>query len=198
MFVGFTDLLGSLILQQIIVAVTHRQAALIELDDIHRAVLLVRINEKRKEGAHTLFLELGDHTGHVRLCCQAIDPLQILLDRGITILIQFNAIQSHAIQQADLLAYASRLLRCLAQVVHKGSQLLLAVITQLVERAKTGILRFQGIILDPASTGITIKISTRRYGRIHIRGIDRGDSRRFTTLFSGAVATCQSDDSCRQ
>ena len=65
--VGISDLDGVLVIQQIIVSVSHRYASLEELKKIHRAVLFICSDIESEERTCTLDVHLSDHSAELLL-----------------------------------------------------------------------------------------------------------------------------------
>ena len=170
--IGFAHLLAAFVFQQVIIAIAHPQASLVQLHDIHGTVLFVGPDIQGEERSHPLFMQGSHHLGQFVLRTQFIDFSELILDRRITVFIQFHAIHSHCEQHADLLSDASLLPRSRTETFDKRTDLFLIIVPELVESTETGIFRFQRIILHPAATSVLIEIGPRSYGSIQVCQID--------------------------
>ena len=178
---------GSLVFQQIIIPVAHTNTRLVQLHDIHRAILLVRPDEQGEEGRHPLFMQGGYRLRYIRLGRDREDRVQLVLDRRLALVIQARAIQAHRVQGAYLLGHTTRLVRRGAQLIDQYSQSLLIIIAQLVERTETRVFRGQWIVLDPSTTSVLVKIRARGHRRIQVRQIDSANGYLF--FFLRSIAT---------
>ena len=171
--VALTDF--SILFFQVIIAVADAQAALTEIENLVVAVLQVRLDISPEETAFRFLMEFGQQGGQLRLVRHRIHLRQIGFKRSGAFGIEAGGIQALFIEVDNFTLHAAGLR------LHRGHRSKKVVqpgdvgLTQFIERAETGKLRFERVVLLPTAGRILVKILTGCDGRIQVGQIECGN-----------------------
>lgn len=185
---GLANLYGSLIVEQIIVAVAHAQAILGHLHGVHVAVHLVGTYINGQVGSDAFLVHLGQQRVKLFLVFQGGNLVEFGLDGSYAFLIQLDAVHGNLIHVAHFLCDRACLVLRSGQFFDKALNLLAVVFGQNGERAILRILVGQRIVLDPTAAGIAVEVRTRQVGCVQVGKVDAGGQNR---LLLACVAGCQ-------
>ena len=163
--VGFLDAEGVFIGLQVVVAVAHVGAALIKVDDVHRAVLGIGSDVLSEESPDTIATQRSDGFSEGLLVLDGFDGSDVRFQRLGTQGIATGGVHLHAVDVGDLLGNGTRFVGLGSQGIDQAFELFAVVFGQLVERTETGVFRLEGVVGDPASAGVLVKV---------LAGSDRG------------------------
>ena len=115
--IGIADLLRSIVRLEIVVALGQAEAALEGIAQHALRIVIVTLRTKIEHEGHALSrivaYEIGDFIGRV----QAVDALEIILDRRVAGFFHGGIVHARAVEITDLLFDRARCIFCLSRVL---------------------------------------------------------------------------------
>ena len=159
------------IVGEIVIAVTHRQAALRNADDVVVGIFLVRRHEHREEEVVVL---RGEVLQKVFPRADGIHFGDQGLERRGAVGVEPGGVHHHIVKVSDLLGDTSLLVILGGNVLDQGGEGLDIVIDNLHRGAPHRILRRLGVEVSPMAGGEAGEVIARTRGRVHVGIVDTG------------------------
>ena len=149
-------------------AVTHAQAALAQVEDLHVAVGKVRLDTGAEEAAFSVKVHLAEQVGEGILRSDRLDFGDVRLDRLGTKGVAGRGVEGHLVEVSDLLVQGTGFRLEGGHALEEFVQVLLGGFPDGVEGTVAGEFGFEGILGLPAAGGVLVEIHFRRGGGIQV------------------------------
>ena len=168
LLVGFADFGRCLVVVQVVLLLSQRNAALCHVQNVLRGILLVGCYACAEESGSTILCQLQLNVEELLHGLGLLHSLNHLHDGCRTLLGAAHGVHSQLVEVRELLLHRSLGVGVGLQLFQDAVNTLVVVLCQTVETAKARIGSRQRVFLHPSTTGILIEIGTRLSCRVHV------------------------------
>ena len=149
---------GLVLFLQVIVTVSHAQAALAHVEDLDIAVGKIGLDSGAQEAAFSVEVHFAQESGQLVTGLHGLDFRDVGLDRLGAQGIAGGGIQGHFVEVGDFLIHGAFLGFQGGHALEEGVEVFLGAFGDGVEAAVAGELRTEGVIGLPAAGGVLVEI----------------------------------------
>ncbi len=158
---------------EVVVAVSHTQAALAQIQNLHIAVGEVCLHTGTKETTFSVEVHLSKKSSEFIFGSHSLNLGDIRLDGLGAQAVAGGGVQGHLVEVGDLLVHRAGLGLHGGHALEEGIEVLLGAFTDGIETAITGELRAERVVFLPTAGGVLVKIFLGAHGRVqtgHVQG----------------------------
>ena len=168
---GLAYLCECRVVAEVILLLSQREAALSQTHDVGGGVHHVGIDVCAPQLVCALFGVKHHQALQLVAVLDVGDGLEVGLDGGDALFVLADGVHHHAVEVANLLRYTALLVLLLRKAEDELLYLLAVGLSHGVEGAEAGILRLEGVVVNPSAAGIAIEVGAGLNGLVHVANI---------------------------